>query len=111
MENVIEVFVVYVHATLSNGCAIHASIMGTSTRWKITKCDVINFLIRSNLGRKRENITKSKVRKEVHPNNNFSYIPCTLLVIAMILVGALQLRRTCLPFQREGILLACVGRG
>ena len=46
-EDVIKVFALYVHATLSNGCVVHASIMGTCTRWKITKCDVINFMVRS----------------------------------------------------------------
>jgi len=40
------VFVVYVHTMLSNGSPNHASIMGTSTRWKIAKCDVVNLLVR-----------------------------------------------------------------
>ena len=111
MENVIEVFVVYVHATLSNGCAIHASIMGTSTRWKITKCNVINFLVKGSLEWKCDNSTKFRVRKKVHPDNNSNYIPCTLPLIAVIFNGALQVRWTCLPFRREGILSACIGRG
>ena len=88
-EIVIEVFAIYVHATLSNGCAVHASIMGTNTRWKTTKCDVTNFLFRSSLGQKRNNNTKSRIRKEVHPGNNSSYIPCTLPLIAVIFGGCL----------------------
>jgi hypothetical protein len=62
---------IYVHATLSNGCVVHASVIGTSTRWKLKNCDVINFLVGSSLGRKRDNSTKSRVRKEVHPGNDF----------------------------------------
>ena len=89
MKDVIEVFAIYVHATLSNECDIHASIMGASTRWKITKCDVVNFLVRSSLGRKHDNSTKSRVRKEVHHGNNSNYISCTLPLISVIFGGCL----------------------
>lgn len=72
------------HATLTNRCVVHASIMGTSTRWKITKYDVISFLVRSSFGQKRDNNTKTRVRKDVLPGNNSNYIPCTLPLIAVI---------------------------
>jgi hypothetical protein len=91
MENVIEVLAIYVHATFSNGCAVHPFIMGTSTRWTNTKCDVEDFFVRNSIGCKCDNNTKSKVKKEVHLGNNFSYILCILSLIAF-LVGALQLR-------------------
>lgn len=87
--HVIEVFAVSVHATLSNSCAVHSSIMETCTRWKITKSDIINFLVRSSLGWKCDNSTKSGARKEVHPNINSSYIPCTLPLIVVIFCGCL----------------------
>ena len=44
--------------------------MGTNTRWKITKSVVINFIIKNNIGRKRDNNTKFKARKEIHLGNN-----------------------------------------
>jgi hypothetical protein len=45
MEDIIKVFVVHVHAMFSSGCAVHALKMGKNTRWKITKYDVMNFLV------------------------------------------------------------------
>ena len=87
MEDVMKVFVVHVYATLPNGCDIHASIIRTNTRWKITKCDVINFLVRINFGQEHDNSFKSKVRKDVDLGNNFSYIPCTLPLIVVIFGG------------------------
>ena len=39
MIDVIKVFVVYIHVTFSNGCVVHASIMGPNTKWKFTKCE------------------------------------------------------------------------
>jgi hypothetical protein len=50
MKDIIEVFAIYVHATLSNGCAVHAFIIRTITRWKISKCDVVKFLVGGKLG-------------------------------------------------------------
>ena len=84
MKDVIKVFAIYVHATLSNRCVVHVFIMETNTRWKIAMCDIINFLVRNNIGRKHDNNTKSKIRKEVHLSINSNYIPCTLLLIAVI---------------------------
>jgi hypothetical protein len=85
IKDVVKVFVIYVHATLSNGCVVHAFIsMETNTRWKIAMCDVRNFLVRSNIGRKRDNNIKSNTRKEVHHNINSNYIPCIILLITVI---------------------------
>jgi len=47
-KDVIKMFAVYVYATLSNGGIVHTSIMETSTRWKIGKCNIINLLVRFN---------------------------------------------------------------
>ena len=111
MEDVIEVFAVYVHAMLSNGCAIHASIMGTTTRWKIINCDITNFLVRNSLGRKRDNSTKNKVRKEVHPGNNSSYISCTLPLIAVIFDGSLTTQTNLFAIlERRGSFSMCWSR-
>jgi len=83
-KDVIKIFAVYVHATLSNGGPVHTSIMETSTRWKIGKCDVINLLLRFSSKQKCNNSTKSKIRKEVLPSNTCYNIPCTLPLIAVI---------------------------
>ena len=45
MEIVIEVFAVYVHATLSNECAVHASIMGTIQDGKLQSVILYTFLL------------------------------------------------------------------
>jgi hypothetical protein len=55
---------------LSNGCVVQAFIMDTNTRWKIVMCDVRKFLVRNNIGQKRDNDNKSKIRKEVHLSIN-----------------------------------------
>jgi hypothetical protein len=47
-------------------------------------CDVRNFLVRSNIGRKRDNNTKSKIRKKIHLSINSNYIPYIILLITMI---------------------------
>ena len=103
MENIIEVFAVYVHAMLINWCAIHAFIRGLNTRWKITQCDVIKFIVRSNLGWICDNNTKSRVRKDVHPGNNSSYIFCTLPLITVIFGGCLTTSTNlfAIPKRRE----------
>jgi hypothetical protein len=67
MKDVIKMFAVFIHATLSNGSPVHTSIMGTSTWWKIAECDVINLMVRFNTRRKCNNSTKSRVRKDVYP--------------------------------------------
>ena len=77
-----EVFAIYVHATFSNGCVVHVSIIGINTRWKF--CNVINFIVKSSFERKHDDNTKPKVKNEVHTGNNISYIPCTLPLIAVI---------------------------
>ena len=82
----------------SNGCVVHAFIMETNPRWQIAMCDVINFLVKINFGRKRDNNTKSKIRKDVHLNNISNYIPCILLLIVV-------------NFKKKYILSACVGEG
>ena len=84
IKDVVKVFAIYVHVTLSNGCVVHDFIMETNTRWKIAMCDVRNCLVRSNIGRKRDNNTKSKIRKEVHHNINSNYIICIILLITVI---------------------------
>ena len=82
-------FAIYVHAMVSNEyrCNEGVSKMGTYTKWKITKCDGINFIVINIFGEKCDNSTESRVRMEVHFSNYSSYILCTLPLVVVDLGG------------------------
>ena len=77
---------------ICNLCTCHAfqwmfcSCFHSGNKYKIKNYNMwcYNFLVRSNIGQKCDNITKSMIRKEVYLSNNSNYMFCTFLLIAVI---------------------------
>jgi len=105
----IKVFAIHMHAMLSNGGPIYTSIIETSARWKIAKCNVINLLVRINPKRNCNNSTKFKIKKEVHTSNTCGKIPCIFPLIAVIFNGCLTVALTnLLAISNRGNFSVCV---
>jgi hypothetical protein len=87
--NVIEVFVVDIHAALFDRRRGHAGEMKANTRWIIRKSDHVHLVVRLNSRLEYDNVIKFRIRVYINPQNGSFNIPCILPLIGVIFDGSL----------------------